>query len=138
VYFSGGTGYNDQTYFTSTGGGSSCNVTGIMTASNGVPSGAEWLAGITQSSSYTGVGWGCSSSPTITLKDPTGSGVALVNYLTGVCGTYTIVGSASGSVDSKTCSNHYFLPDSVLADASSGQTSEVMTWFLNSLIDPAP
>jgi hypothetical protein len=41
VTYSGGTGYANSTPFTSIGGGAYCHVTGIMTASGGVPNGIE-------------------------------------------------------------------------------------------------
>lgn len=63
---SGGTGYATSTAFTSTGGGSSCTVTGTMTSSSGVPA----------SLSFTN-NYGCTSSPTIVLTSPTGTGVTI-------------------------------------------------------------
>jgi hypothetical protein len=75
VALSGGTGYAASTKFTSTGGGPNCNVTGIMTASSGVPNNMQTAWGITVSSTatYNGIGYGCTPASFIA----TGSGTNL-------------------------------------------------------------
>jgi hypothetical protein len=137
IDYSGGTGYANTTYFTSTGGGPNCNVQGIMTASGGVPNGVEFPWGANAAGSYTGVGWGCISAPTINLIGATGTGIVLTAYPTSVCGTYTIVGAGSGTVSSATCSNHYFEPYSIYANQTP-TSGAPMSWFINSLVDPTP
>ncbi len=67
---SGGTGYADSTAFTSTGGGPNCNVTGFMWASKGVPYNGNWTP--TGTNNY-----GCTSTPTIVLTSPTGTGAVI-------------------------------------------------------------
>jgi hypothetical protein len=74
---SGGTGYADSTAFTSIGGGPNCDVTGFMWASNGVPYNGNWTP--TGANNY-----GCTSTPTIVLTSPTGSGAAITTTLAGV------------------------------------------------------
>lgn len=138
IAYSGGEGYANATYFTSTGGGLSCSVQGIMTASNGVPNGIEFEWGASTAGSYTGIGWGCTSAPKINLIGATGFGVTLTAYPTTVCGTYAITGDGSGTVKSATCSNHYFAPYSVFASESPGPSGAPMSWFINSLVDPTP
>jgi hypothetical protein len=69
------------------------------------------------------------------LTAPTGTGVTLTATPTMACGTYTITGASSGSTTTATCSQHYFLPYSF---AGAPGNTPLMTWFLNSLIDPPP
>jgi hypothetical protein len=141
VGYSGGTGYAAQTTFTSTGGGANCNVQGIMTASGGVPNGitTTWGQALPLTDSYgqvVGLGFGCTSAPTLVLTSPTGAGVTLTAYLAKVCGTASFSGSPLvQSFTTGTCSNHYISPMSVTANQ--GQTP-IFQWFLNSLIDPPP
>ena len=73
---SGGTGYANSTPFTSTGGGTNCNVTGFMSASNGVPYNADWTPTGTNN-------FGCTSIPTIVLTSPTGTGAVITATLGG-------------------------------------------------------
>ncbi len=129
ITFSGGTGYANQTGYTSTGGGTYCHVTGIMTASGGVPNGIEtaWGAALPASAVYNGLGYGCTSVPTIVLTAPTGSGVALTatttilsaNYGGAGVNQYTVYPSQWGQVSNSTTDN-----------------APVFTWFQNSLMDP--
>jgi hypothetical protein len=128
-----GTGYANSTAFTSTGGGPNCVVTGTMVSAGGVP------ASITYPNptypTYFGVGSGCSSAPTIVLTGATGTGVVLTATALNVCGTVTITGASAGSTSTATCSNHYFVNPT---NATSGGSPPILTWFLNSLIDPPP
>jgi hypothetical protein len=138
IWFSGGTGYANQTYFTSTGGGAGCTVQGIMTASGGVPNGIETLWGVGAAGTTQGIGYGCvnpSNMPSIVLTSPTGTGVTFTVYPTNVCGTYTITSSTASTLSSTPCSDEYFIPFSQLAVS---ENAPVLTWFLNSLIDPPP
>ena len=73
ITVSGGTGYANQTKFVSIGGGPTCNVTGIMTASGGVPSGTLSGSGMSVGTSYDGIGYGC----TPIVFTATGSGTNL-------------------------------------------------------------
>jgi hypothetical protein len=140
VGYSGGTGYAASTPFTFSGGGTNCQGTGIMTASSGVPNGIQFRWGASATSSYEGIGNGCTSAPTVNLVGATGTGVTLTTYPTSVCGTYTIskTGSVwSGAVTSATCNNHYFQPFSMYAN-STYTSGAPMSWFINSLVDPVP
>jgi hypothetical protein len=127
-----GTGYANSTAFTSTGGGTNCVVTGTMVSVSGVPSSITYTTG---GGTYAGLGSGCTSAPTIVLTAPTGTGVTLTATPTMSCGTYTITGASMGNTSSATCSQHYFLPPSF---AASTGNETLLTWFLNSLIDPPP
>jgi hypothetical protein len=143
VGYSGGTGYANLTPFTSTGGGANCVVNGVMTASGGVPNGITTTWGQSlpltdQFGQVVGLGYGCTSAPTLVLTSPTGTGVTLTAYLAKVCGTTTFAGTGpttSETFATGTCSNQYVNPMSVTA--MGGQTP-IFTWFLNSLIDPPP
>jgi hypothetical protein len=138
IGYSGGTGYANQTYFTSTGGGQGCTVQGIMTASGGVPNGIETLWGASAVGTTQGIGHGCvnpSNMPSIVLTSPTGTGVTFTVYPTNVCGTYTITSSTASTLSSTPCSDEYFIPFSQLAVPGN---APVLTWFINSLIDPPP
>ncbi|MDR3426094.1 hypothetical protein [Silvimonas sp.] len=146
VGFSGGTGYANQTFFTSTGGGANCQVAGIMTASGGVPNGIESVWGLAQNATdsgglYPGLGWGCLTPPTIVLTSPTGTGVVLTAYTTRVCGTETATISPPTdsfvSTPGSCTTNVYEQPMSVLASPASAE-APIFTWFLNSLVDPIP
>ena len=138
IGFSGGTGYANQTYFTSTGGGAGCTVQGMMTASGGVPNGIETLWGVSAVGATQGIGYGCTNPanmPAIVLTSPTGTGVTFTVYPTNVCGTYTIASSTSSTLSSTPCSDEYFIPFSQLAVDGN---APVLTWFINSLTDPPP
>jgi hypothetical protein len=132
----GGTGYANLTPFTSTGGGATCNVSGFMVASSGVPTGfaTQWQ---TAQDTFSGIGYGCTSTPTINLVGATGTGASITVAPTAVCGTVTITtgGTPTASVSSATCSNHYFLPYGSLAG---GAALPVFSMYLNSFIDPPP
>ena len=78
----GGTGYANPTYFTSTGGGANCSVTGSIPATSGV------LSTTVATTTYTTTS-GCTSAPTIVLTSPTGTGW-----------TYTV--QASGASENST------------------------------------
>jgi hypothetical protein len=135
IGYSGGTGYASSTYFTSIGGGTGCNVQGIMTASGGVPNGIEYLWGATAVGQTAGIGYGCidpTNPPTIVLTNPTGAGVTLTAYTTNFCSTYTMTSSTS-SLSSSPCGAVYFPAFST--NAVNGDTP-IFTWFTNSLVDP--
>jgi hypothetical protein len=137
IGYTGGTGYANSTAFNFSGGGAGCAGTGIMTASGGVPNGISYQWGVSAYATFAGVGYGCTSTPTINLVGATGTGVILTAYPTSVCGTYTInVSAATGATTSATCSNHYFQPYSIYATA--GGSGPIFTWFLNSFLDPPP
>jgi hypothetical protein len=136
IGFNGGTGYATSTLFTFTGGGANCQGSGYMTASGGVPNGIEFQWGANAAGSYPGIGWGCTSAPTVKLVGATGQGVNLTAYPTSVCGTYTITGD-SGSINSGTCSKQYFEPYSVYS-SQSPTSGAPLSWFINSLVDPTP
>lgn len=131
VNYSGGTGYANSTPFTSTGGGPYCHVTGIMTASGGVPNGIEtsWGASFPPTSTYNGLGYGCMSAPTLVLTNPTGAGVTLT-------ATSPLALTCYGPSG---CTNQYVLWPNQYAQAPGGVwTAPVFTWFQNSLMDPPP
>jgi hypothetical protein len=67
---SSGTGYADDTPFTSLGGGPNCFVTGMLLAKNGVPKSVTYMSN-----------WGCTSLPTISLGATAGTGASLVPVL---------------------------------------------------------
>lgn len=93
VAYSGGTGYANATPFTSKGGGPYCHVTGIMTASSGDPNGIQtsWGASFPSTTTYNGLGYGCSPA-TFTA---TGSGTNLT--VSSVAGVITIGDTISGT-----------------------------------------
>jgi hypothetical protein len=129
VTYNGGTGYANSTPFTSTGGGAYCHVTGIMTASGGVPNGIEtsWGMSFPSTSTYNGLGYGCTSAPTLVLTNPTGTGVTLTATTTL---TVTCYGPSG-------CTNQYVVSPNQYAQPPGGVwTAPVFTWFQNSLIDP--
>jgi hypothetical protein len=131
-----GTGYAASTPFTSTGGGAGCVVTGSLNATGGVPTSITYTTGY---QAYEGGGYGCTnaaSPPTIVLTSPTGTGVTLTaTTTTSGCGTVTITGATNLVTSTSSCANDYFLPMSESADPSGPL---LLTWFLNSLIDPPP
>lgn len=146
-YFSGsvniaiggsGTGYASHTYFTSTGGGSACIVTGIMVSTSGVPSSIIPIDG---GSGASGLGYGClnaASPPTITLTSPTGTGATLTATTTAsACGTTVITNPSTnpvvGSSGFTSCTNEYWIPFSMWATQGN---APIFQWFLNSLIAP--
>jgi hypothetical protein len=129
ISYSGGTGYANSTPFTSTGGGADCHVTGIMTASGGVPNGIEtyWGESFPASSTYNGIGYGCTSPPTIVLTTPTGTGVTLTAST-----TYAVTCYGSSG-----CNNQYVVWPNVYSAQIGGVGIEpIFQWFQNSLIDP--
>jgi hypothetical protein len=137
VGYSGGTGYANLTPFTSTGGGTNCVVTGMMTASGGVPNGIETFYGqplplTSPDGLEVGIGSGCTSAPTLVLTNPTGTGVTLTAYPTTVCGTGTVSGSTY-SFSSATCSNQYVVPFTQWANIGG---PAIYNWFLDSIADP--
>jgi hypothetical protein len=119
---SAGSGYANRTYFTLSGGGATCEGSGIMTASSGVPTGITTLTGVNPNIyggfGQVGLGSGCSTVPTVTMTAPTGTGVSLTatTLLGGTTPTFVV------------------WPNQKTAP---GQTP-IFTWFLNSLIDPTP
>jgi hypothetical protein len=142
VTFRGGTGYADATQFTSTGGGPYCNVQGIMTATGGVPNGVESSWGQALTNSWSSIGYGCTSAPTLVLTAPTGTGVTLNAYPTQFCMTDSVTGSGSAWADNYTtaeCSNQYAEQPSQFGwPAGNRLTAPIFQWFQNSLIDPEP
>jgi len=136
IAFSGGTGYAVSTPFTFTGGGNNCQGSGWLRANGGVPYEIEFNWGANSAGYYQGIGWGCTSSPTVNLIGATGQGVNLIAYPASVCGTYTITGT-TGVISSGTCSNHYFEPYSIYS-SQSPTSGAPLSWFINSLVDPAP
>lgn len=137
IGFSGGTGYATSTAFTLSGGGKTCQGSGYLTASGGVPNGIEYSWGATGYEQSAGLGSGCSSAPTVVLSGSTGTGVTLSAYPALVCGTdsVTLTGSTwSDSFNTATCSNHYMTPGS-FNTSQTPQSGAVMTWFINSLVD---
>jgi hypothetical protein len=134
VTYSGGTGYADSTPFGSTGGGPNCHVTGIMTASGGVPNGimTSWGAPI-KTTLWNGLGYGCTSNPTLVLESPTGTGITLSASTTQVCATNDPANFSS--LYTATCSNIFEEFPSQYATQSGGF---IFQMFQNSLIDPTP
>jgi hypothetical protein len=132
----GGTGYANSTAFTSTGGGAGCSVTGTMTSASGIPTGAFTYTFGTALNTFTGIGSGCTSAPTIVLTAPTGSGAVITAFPTSVCGTETITSATAGATTSATCSNHFFQPPSYFVGIS--QSGFIWPWFVNSLLDTPP
>lgn len=126
ISYSGGTGYANSTPFTSTGGGADCHVSGIMTASEGVPNSIETSYGepYPSSNTYDGIGYGCTSPPTIVLTTPTGTGVTLTAST-----TYPVTCYASG------CNNQYVVWPNQYSSRNGGMVP-IFQWFQNSLIDP--
>jgi hypothetical protein len=134
VTYSGGTGYADSTPFTLSGGGPNCQGSGFMTASGGVPNGIEFSWGQSAVGAYSGVGSGCTSTPTVNLMGPTGTGVTLT-ATPSPCGRM-VVGSGA-DFTTTTCANQYVTPGSFNTNQSPA-SGAVMTWFINSLVDPIP
>ena len=143
IGYSGGTGYANETAFTSTGGGPSCHVDGYMSASGGVPNGIHTTWGTYGSvNTFNTYGYGCTSAPTINLISATGTGVTLTAYPSTVCGTDAVTqpgGVWTDTITSATCSNNYSViyTDRALAP-SAGGPSPVYQWMLNSLENPVP
>jgi hypothetical protein len=133
VTYSGGTGYANSTPFSSTGGGPYCHVNGIMTASGGVPNGiaTSWGAPV-QTTVWNGLGYGCTSNPTLVLESPTGAGVTLGASATHACAPSNWYISANTA----TCSNIFLEYPSQYAQP--GANGKIFQMFQNSLIDPTP
>ena len=134
ITYSGGTGYANSTPFTSTGGGPYCHVTGIMTASGGVPNGINTYFNnpFPASTTYNGLGYGCfsnTSPPTIVLTAPTGTGVTL----TATPGVVPTCYGTSGCVD-----QYVLYPNLWSVPQSTVGVGQVFSWFQNSLMDPPP
>ena len=100
VTYSGGTGYANSTPFTLLGGGPHCQGSGFMTASDGVPNGIQFSWGQSAVGSYSGVGSGCTSTPTVNLIGATGTGATLT-ATPSPCGQITISGGVSSFGTSK-------------------------------------
>jgi len=131
-----GTGYANSTAFTSTGGGPNCVVAGTMVSSGGVPASITYPS--TSYPTYFGIGSGCTSAPTIVLTAPTGAGAVLTAGALYACGTAVITnpgGVPTVTTSAGTCSNHYFANPT---NATASGSVPLLTWFLNSLIDPPP
>ena len=136
VTYSGGTGYANSTPFTLSGGGANCQGSGIMTASSGVPNGIQFSWGVTAVGAYSGVGSGCTSAPTVNLTGATGTGVTLTATPT-PCGEYTESGGVVQAYVTTACANQYITPGSFHTNQTP-VSGAVMTWFINSLVDPPP
>ena len=136
VTYSGGTGYADSTPFGSTGGGPNCHVTGIMTASGGVPNGimTSWGAPI-ETTLWNGLGYGCTSNPTLVLESPTGTGITLSASTTQVCATNdpsNLLLPLYGDVQ------QYIRGVSKSIRKAKWTVYAIFQMFQNSLIDPTP
>jgi hypothetical protein len=133
VTYSGGTGYANSTPFGSTGGGPYCHVTGIMTASGGVPNGiaTSWGTPLTPTV-WNGLGYGCTSNPTLVLESPTGTGVTLDASTTHGCAPSSWYLSSNTAM----CSNIFLEYPSQYAQQ--GGNGSIFQMFQNSLIDPTP
>ncbi len=143
IGYSGGTGYANETAFTSTGGGPNCHVDGYMSATGGVPNGIHTPWGSNYAlSEWLPYGHGCTSAPTIVLTSPTGTGVSLTAYPSTICGTDTITqpnGVWTDSFSSATCSKQYFVaPSWQVNPIGGGSGAPIYQWFLNSLVNPVP
>ncbi len=142
VTYRGGVGYADATPFASTGGGPYCNVQGILTAKGGVPNGIETSWGETLPSSWEGLGYGCTSAPTLVLTNPTGTGVTLTAYPTQFCMSVSVGQSGGVWTENSTtakCSNQYTeMPSQYAVPPGNSTTAPIFQWFQNSLIDPTP
>jgi hypothetical protein len=135
VTYSGGSGYANSTPFTFSGGGTNCQGSGIMTASGGVPIGIQFSWGLNAVGASSGIGSGCTSAPTVNLVGATGAGVTLT--ATPVpCGQITMSGSVQ-SYSTTTCANQY-VSWGTFNTNQSPVSGAVMTWFINSLVDPIP
>jgi len=135
VTYSGGTGYANSTPFTLSGGGSHCQGSGLVTASGGVPNGTQFSWGQNAAGVYSGIGSGCTSTPTVNLIGATGTGVTLT-AMPSPCGQITISGDVA-SFSTTSCANQYVSPGTFNTNQSP-VSGEVMTWFINSLVDPIP
>jgi hypothetical protein len=118
------------------GGGANCQGSGIMTASSGVPNGIQFSWGVTAVGAYSGVGSGCMSAPTVNLTGATGTGVTLTATPT-PCGEYTESGGVVQAYVTTACANQYITPGSFHTNQTP-VSGAVMTWFINSLVDPPP
>lgn len=135
ITYSGGAGYANSTPFTLSGGGPNCQGNGFMSASGGVPNGILFNWGQSAVGSYSGIGSGCTSAPTVNLIGATGTGVTLT-ATPSPCGQIT-VSSGTAAFGTTTCTNQYVTPGSFNTDQSP-VSGAVMTWFINSLVDPTP
>jgi hypothetical protein len=133
--YSGGSGYANYTPFTLSGGGPNCQGAGFMTASGGVPNGIQFSWGQSAVGSYSGIGSGCTSTPTVNLIGATGNG-ATITATPSPCGQITISGGVS-SFGTTSCANQYVTPGTFNTNQSP-VSGAVMTWFINSLVDPIP
>ncbi len=133
VTYSGGVRYANSTPFTLSGGGPHCQGSGFMTASGGVPNGILFSWGQSAVGSYSGIGSGCTSAPTVNLIGAIGTGVTLT-ATPSPCGQITISGGVS-SFGTTSCANQYISPGTFNTNQSPA-SGAVMTWFINSLVDP--
>ena len=135
VTYSGGTNYANSTPFTLSEGGPYCQGSGFMTASGGVPNGIQFSWGQSEASVRSGIGSGCTSTPAVNLIGATGNGVSL--RATSVpCGQITVAGGIS-SFSTTSCANQ-FVSGGTFNTSQSPVSGQVMTWFINSLVDPIP
>jgi hypothetical protein len=135
VTYSGGTGYADSNPFTLSGGGPYCQGSGVMTASGGVPNGIQFSWGQSAVGVYSGIGSGCTSTPTVNLIGATGTGVTLT-ATPSPCGQITISGGVP-NFGTAICASQYLSPGTYNTNQSP-VSGEVMTWFINSLVNPIP
>ena len=135
ITYSGGTGYAASTPFYLSGGGKNCAGSGLMTASGGIPNGIQFSWGQASNTSFTPIGYGCTSTPTVNLVGSTGTGVTLT-AIPFPCGQFTITGGVA-TFGTTTCANQYLEPGS-FNTFQTPVSGEVMTWFINSLVDVPP
>jgi hypothetical protein len=135
VNYAGGTGYADSTPFALSGGGPYCQGSGLLTASGGVPNGIQFTWGQSAVGVYSGIGSGCTSTPTVALNGATGSGVTLT-AIPSPCGRMIVSGGVA-NFSRTSCANQYVSPGTFNTNQSP-VSGAVMTWFINSLVDPIP
>lgn len=148
VATSGGTGYATWTGISASGGGSGCasGLIGYMHATGGVPDDIQTLSGqsinAASFSVYSGLGYNCTSLPTLSLVAPTGSGVTLTRYLNSFCVILTDTGIVSGSStftmnDQSSCAaNQYSINPAPTAAVITDMP--IFSYFTTNLIAPPP
>jgi hypothetical protein len=147
ISFTGGTGYATLTPITLSGGGSGCPTTtvGYMHATGGVPDDIYTLGGSSINTPsfgiYFGLGYDCTSVPTVNLVSPTGTGVILLAYLNSYCVALSDTGPVGGggttSVASSACTTNQYLLNLSPAAAVLNNT-QILAFWATSLIAPPP
>jgi hypothetical protein len=133
VSYSGGSGYADSTPFTLSEGGPNCQGSGFLSAKGGVPNGIQFSWGQPQGGAT--IGSGCISAPSVNLIGATGNGVTLTATPVS-CGKITINGGVS-TFSTTSCANQ-FISSGTFNTNQSPVSGAVMTWAINSLVDPIP